>query len=142
MVEVVDASGVGRPPAKQIAGQCARHRLSAATKGASELKWAAGSLGDLATTGTFKRRPMISAMSRTGIPSSANRGVPGASNTVLKRQRKEMGGIKPVHRRPAVAPIATYAETPFLRASAIIMVAKPLLVCIVDRRREPYDVRP
>ena len=71
LVEIVDQARVGRLPAPVVRGQRARGRAVGARKPASQPKCSAAASGEMATTGSSRWRPITSAMSRIGTPSSA-----------------------------------------------------------------------
>ena len=73
---------------------------------ANQPKCSAASSGDLPTTGTFRRRPITSAMSLDGHALVGDPVIPGAGGALLERQPVEAGGIEPVHGGPAVVPVA------------------------------------
>ena len=64
--------------------------LSAARKPASQVKCSAASSGAMATTGTSRCRPITSAMSRIGTPSSATPCSVDPAGRLLQRQAEEI----------------------------------------------------
>jgi nucleoside-diphosphate-sugar epimerase len=58
-------------PSQLLLAQLLEAGASSAAKCANQPKWLAASSGALLTTGTFRRRPITSAISRNGTPSSA-----------------------------------------------------------------------
>ena len=104
----------------------------------SQPKWAAASSGDLATTGTFRPRPMASSDLSQRHTLFSDRVIPGSCGTLLERQPVETGSIEPVDRGPAVEPVADKRRDTLLASDGDQVRNEALLNCVVDLR-EAHD---
>ena len=102
---------MGRLPAQQLARERARRRGVQGEEPAEPAEvLAAASSAATDTTGTSRPRPIASAMSRVGMPSSADAVQHRAGRRRLERQPEQARGVEPVDRRPAVGAVADVAR--------------------------------
>jgi hypothetical protein len=89
-------------------------------EGREPAKIACRLLGGLVTTGTFRRRPMTPAMSRTGKPSSATAWYLAPAAPFSSASLKRRAGSSRCTAGQRLSPSPANAKIPFLRARAII----------------------
>src|SRR5271154_3927175 len=77
---------------------------------ASQPKKAPASSGAKDLTGSFRRRPMVSAISRAGTPSSATALYTAPVSALSEGESVEASDIGTVRRRPTVTPLADIGE--------------------------------
>ena len=113
--------------------------LSMAMKRESHVKCWATSSRAMGATGTPRCRPMTSATSRMGTPSSATACKVDPAGAFVESQREQMSRVEPVHRGPAVGSVADVTRKALLASDRHESGHKAAITQPVIGRREAHD---
>ena len=93
------------------------------------------------TTGRSRWRPITSAMSRIGTPSSATPCSVDPAGAASSARRKRWRGVEAVHGRPTVGPVADVAGHALVAGDVDQGGDEAVVPFAVHRRREPHNRR-
>ena len=108
--------------------------MSHPTNAPSQPKCSAASSGVSETTGTFRPRPMTSAMSRAALPLRRLHDTGRSCVCLLQRQPVQPGSIEAVSRGPAVEPVADVRRNTLFARDLDRIGNETLLHGVVDLR--------
>jgi len=108
-VHVGDQAWPGRLPVQQLPGAGARCGVVHSDEHGQEAELALGLLGGMLAAGTPRLRPIASAISRKGTPSSPTRAAVTRRGAFLQGQAIQASGVKCVTGGPAVGAVAQVA---------------------------------